>query len=76
MANDDVAIMWNAHRNAWEAWSKSEVLAHASTLQPLRDKYPDATIGPKPEKVGTVCECGAPYAYLERHKAWGYTCAR
>ena len=31
---------------------------------------------PKPEKVGTHCECGAPYVYLERHGKWGYRCAR
>lgn len=31
---------------------------------------------PKPEKVGTHCECGADYVYLERHGSWGYACAR
>jgi len=31
---------------------------------------------PKPEKIGTHCECGAGYVYLERHNAWGYACAR
>ncbi len=32
--------------------------------------------GPKPEKVGTHCECGAGYVFLERFNAWGYACAR
>ena len=31
---------------------------------------------PKPEKVGTHCECGASYGYIERLNAWGYLCAR
>lgn len=31
---------------------------------------------PKPEKVGTHCECGANYVYLKRHNRWGYECAR
>lgn len=35
-----------------------------------------ARIQPKPEKIGTRCECGAPYVFLERHNAWGYQCAR
>jgi hypothetical protein len=35
-----------------------------------------AAPAPKPEKVGTVCECGAPYVFLEAHNAWGYRCAR
>jgi hypothetical protein len=31
---------------------------------------------PKPEKIGTHCECGAPYVFLKHHNAWGYACAR
>lgn len=30
----------------------------------------------KPEKVGTHCECGAAYVYLESKNLWGYGCAR
>lgn len=31
---------------------------------------------PKPEKIGTYCECGAPYVYIARLRTWGYQCAR
>jgi hypothetical protein len=31
---------------------------------------------PKPEKVGSHCECGAGYVYLERVNRWGYACNR
>lgn len=36
---------------------------------------PSAVREPKPEKIGTHCECGADYVDLGP-RGWGYACAR
>lgn len=48
------------------------VAGHCSPPASSRVEVPE----PKPEKVGTHCECGAGYVYLERLNSWGYACAR
>ena len=55
---------------------RTSQLGRLEQVHEIDQPEPSRYYCPKPEKIGTHCECGAPYAFLERHGEWGYTCAR